>query len=90
MIVDCKSTHKTTKYRNKGGETMTNTKLLEEVIEKSGYKKSYIAKKIGLSAFGLANKINNVTEFKTSEINGLCELLNIHDLEEKEKIFFAV
>ena len=69
---------------------MTNTALLEEKILKSGYKKSYIAKTIGLSAFGLAKKIRNESEFKTSEINGLCELLGISSLEEKERIFFAV
>lgn len=68
---------------------MTNTALLEEVIKRSGYKKSYIAKMIGLTAYGLAKKINNVNEFKTSEINGLCELLKIDSLEEKERIFFA-
>ena len=69
---------------------MTNTKLLEEAIEKSGLKKSYIAKAIGLkSAFGLANKIKNITEFKATEINALCELLKIDSLEEKEAIFFA-
>ena len=69
---------------------MTNTKLLEELIEKSGLKKSYIAKAIGLSAYGFAKKIRNESEFKTSEINGLCEILHIKSLEEKELIFFAV
>ncbi len=69
---------------------MTDTALLNEKIDKSGYKKSYIAKAIGLkSAFGLSNKINNVTEFKAKEINKLCELLKIDSLEEKERIFFA-
>ena len=84
--VDCESTHK-----QKGGEGVTNTKLLEKKIADSGYKKSYIAKAIGLkSAFGLSNKINNKTEFKASEINALCELLKIESAEEKEAIFFAV
>lgn len=70
---------------------MTNTELLEAVIEKSGYKKSYLAKAIGLkSAYGLARKINNESEFKASEINALCNILKIDDLEERERIFFAV
>lgn len=74
----------------KGGDKMTNTKLLEEKICESGYKRSYIAKAIGLkSAYGLAKKINNETEFKATEINALCELLKIDSLEEKELIFFA-
>lgn len=70
---------------------MTNTALLEELISKSGYKKSYIAKAIGLkSAYGLAKKIRNENEFKAKEINALCELLKIDSLEEKERIFFAI
>ena len=69
---------------------MTNTQLLEEKIRQSGYKKSYIAKVIGLkSAFGLAKKIRNENEFKAGEINALCNLLKIESLEEKELIFFA-
>lgn len=68
---------------------MTNTILLEETIKKSGYKKSYIAKAIGLSSYGLAKKINNENEFKTSEVNALCALLGIDTLEEKDAIFFA-
>lgn len=69
---------------------MTNTELLEQKITDSGYKKSFIAKAIGLkSAFGLSNKIKNKTEFKASEINALCNLLKIESVEEKEAIFFA-
>lgn len=68
---------------------MTDTALLNELIDKSGYKRSFIAKYIGLSAYGLAKKINNVNEFKTGEINGLCKLLKINSLEEKDRIFFA-
>ena len=69
---------------------MTNTMLLNKKIDESGYKRIYIAKAIGLkSAYGLAKKIRNETEFKASEINALCELLKI-DPEEKEAIFFAV
>lgn len=69
---------------------MTNTELLEEAIKDSGLKKSYIAKAIGLkSAFGLAKKIKNESEFKASEIDSLCELLKIESLERRNEIFFA-
>ena len=68
---------------------MTNTKALEEKIEQSGLKKNFIAKTIGLSPYGLAKKINNETEFKTSEIEKLCKILNIASLTEKDRIFFA-
>lgn len=67
---------------------MTNTSLLEKHIGDSGYKKSFIAKKIGITAYALAMKINNETEFKASEIDGIAKLLNI-DVYTKEKIFFA-
>ena len=69
---------------------MTNTILLEEKIDASGYKRIYIAKAIGLkSTAGLANKVNNITEFTASEINALCDLLKIETLEERHAIFFA-
>lgn len=68
---------------------MTNTALLNDVIERSGLKRSYIAKTIGLSPYGLSKKINNETEFKASEINALCEILKIQIPDEREAIFFA-
>lgn len=68
---------------------MTDTKMLEEMIKKAGFKKSHLAKKLGLTPYGLQKKICNETEFKAREIKKLCELLGIDSLEEKEKIFFA-
>lgn len=68
---------------------MTNTTLLKELIAKKGLKLKYVADYLGLSAYGLSKKINNKQEFKASEVNALCELLNIKDLELKEKIFFV-
>lgn len=69
---------------------MTNTKLLEKKMDDSGYKKSYIAKAIGLkSTQGLSKKVRNETEFTASEINALCKLLKIETLEERQEIFFA-
>ena len=67
---------------------MTNTTLLEQYIEKSGYKKAYIAKQLGLTAYALALKINNKSEFKASEMTILCKLLKI-SAKDKEAIFFA-
>lgn len=68
---------------------MTDTERLNEIINKSGYKKKYIAEQLGITRFGLDKKITNVTEFKASEINILCNLLQIKTLVEKERIFFA-
>lgn len=67
---------------------MTNTLLLEERIKQSGYKKSYIANKIGKTAYALSLKVHNKTEFKASEINILCDILKINNKDRME-IFFA-
>lgn len=67
---------------------MTNTPLLEKLIDESGYKRSYLAKCLGITAYALAMKINNKSEFKPSEIDILCELLNI-DVDTRMAIFFA-
>lgn len=67
---------------------MTNKDLLERYIEKSGYKKSFIAKKLGITSYGFLLKINNKSEFKASEIKILCTLLNI-GIADSMAIFFA-
>lgn len=69
---------------------MTNVKLLQEIIAKSGFQKDYIAKSIGITVYSLAKKIRNENEFKASEINGLCEVLGIQSVEERVRIFFFV
>ena len=68
---------------------MTDTEKLETRIKASGFKKSYIAKVLGISRAALSQKVSNASEFKGSEINALCKLLGITSLEEKESIFFA-
>ena len=67
---------------------MTNTNLLKQYIEKSGYKKGFIAKQLGITAYGFALKVNNKSEFKASEIDTLCRLLKI-GAKDKAVIFFA-
>lgn len=67
---------------------MTNTTLLEKFIAESGYKRSYLAKCIGITSYALARKISNKSEFKGSEMDILCKLLNI-DVENRMAIFFA-
>ena len=68
---------------------MTNEALLEEKIKISGKKKSYLAQKCGLSRAGFRNCIINKTEFKTSQVDILCDELGVTTLREKEIIFFA-
>lgn len=67
---------------------MTNTTMLEEAITRSGYKKSYIAAQIGVSTYALSLKVRNENEFKASEIDALCRLLDI-DVNDRMLIFFA-
>lgn len=69
---------------------MTDTEKLNKYIEDSGLKKTYIAKTLGIRVDTLSNKIANRAEFKATEINKLCSLLGIENLEEKEAIFFSV
>lgn len=67
---------------------MTNTTLLEEYIKKSGYKKGFIAKQLGLTSYGFTLKVNNKSEFKANEMTILCKILKIN-AKDKEAIFFA-
>lgn len=73
----------------KGGVYVTDTDAINLIIEQSGYKKSWLAKQLGLSPYGLSLKINNRNQFTAEEIQKLCDLLKITSLKEKDKIFFA-
>lgn len=67
---------------------MTDTELLKEKIEKSGYRFSWIAKQLNLSPFGLRKKVNGENEFKATEIIKFQEILNISNTE-RDKIFLS-
>lgn len=68
---------------------MTNVELLRKKIDESGYKISYIASRLGITPQGLYLKLNGTNQFKSKEIQVLCELLDISDLYEMKSIFFA-
>ena len=68
---------------------MTNTKLIKDKIDASGLKLGFIAEKLDISYHWLKKKIENEVPFKAYEIQILCDLLNITDLQEKDSIFFA-
>ena len=69
---------------------MTNTTELRKRIKDSGLKLGFIAERLGISYHWLNMKIDGKVPFKDYEIQILCELLNITDLNDKEFIFFAV
>ena len=68
---------------------MTDTTKLNRIIEQSGLKKRFIAETMGLSPYGLSLKINNINEFKTGEIERLCDIRRIEDVNDRDAIFFA-
>ena len=68
---------------------MTNTKLLNEVIKRSGIKKGVLAEKIGVSRTTFSALLRNRAEFKVDQALKLCEILGIDDARTKEAIFFA-
>lgn len=67
---------------------MTDSVALRSAIEKSGLKYSKIASEIGISSYTLQKKIDNITEFKASEIVKLTSLLSLKR-SEVNSIFFA-
>ena len=67
---------------------MTNTELLRKKLDASGYKLRFVASYIGITYQAFLNKINNESEFRATEIQKLCSLLDI-DVKDKEAIFFA-
>lgn len=68
---------------------MTNTHLLEEIIEQSGYKKSYLAAVLDITPAAFSQKIHGDVEFKASEIMQLCSVLKIRGAKKRDAIFFA-
>lgn len=62
---------------------MNNVKLKIEILKKNVTIVD-LAKKMGLGAQSLSNKINGRTEFKLSELVSLSELLelDVHDLND--------
>lgn len=65
---------------------MTDKLKLEIAIKKAGLTKREVSKRLSLSEMGFYQKINNITEFKASEIDALVNMLAIKDIK---KIFFA-
>ena len=67
---------------------MTDTKLLEEAIKKSGFRRRFISERLSISYQAFLNKVTGRSEFRASEISAMCALLSI-DAEDRETIFFA-
>lgn len=67
---------------------MVDTTKLSDSFKKSGLKNGYISRRLNISCNSLANKINNRTEFKASELTALQDILNLPN-DKFFEIFFA-
>ncbi|MBR2132239.1 MAG: hypothetical protein IJ955_06840 [Oscillospiraceae bacterium] len=68
---------------------MTDSKLIRDVIRDRGLKIKYIAKEMGLSPYGLQKKMDNISEFKVSEVEAFCSAVGGLDIQARQRIFFA-
>ena len=67
---------------------MTTTELLQEKLNNSGYKMTFVAKELGITYQALLNKLNNKSQFKVDEAKTLGILLHLTGAEV-DRIFFA-
>lgn len=67
---------------------MVNTNLLKAKITEYGMNAGDFAKLLGISRQSLSFKINNIREFKASEMQQSAKILNINDTDIA-KYFFA-
>lgn len=65
---------------------MTATNKLKAKLSECCLTNEKVADKLGISATSFSYKLNNKVEFKASEINELCKILNITD---KDAYFFC-
>lgn len=68
---------------------MTDSDALRELVKNRGLKLKYIADCMGLSPYGLQRKIDNLSEFKTSEITAFSEAVGGLSFSEQKRLFFA-
>ena len=66
---------------------MKKIQYLENKIGSSGKKKSYLARKLGISRQTFSKKCKNPSLFSNLQAEILCEEIGIFDIEDKNKIF---
>lgn len=69
---------------------MTNTKLFLKILKEKKITQSELAKKSNMTRQSLSMKIHNVREFVPSQIDKICEVLEITDIALRDALFFAV
>ena len=68
---------------------MTNSIEFDIATKRANVTKRYIAQALGITEMGLYKKVNNVTEFKASELAKLYEILQLQTLDDQQRVFFA-
>ena len=63
---------------------MTNSCLFRETVKNLGLKYKAIAKKLNLSTYGLQKKIDNISEFKASEIMILSDVMHLSEKQRSD------
>lgn len=66
---------------------MVDYEALRRKVKVSGYKRKYLAKRLGLSENSLRNKLDGRTQFKLHEVEQLARLLGL-TAQERDRIFF--
>lgn len=66
---------------------MTNTEMLREKIDKSGYKITFLAEKTGMTPQGFYKKLKDGSEWTYSQVKILSDLLHLTK-NETDYIFF--
>lgn len=68
---------------------MGNQQYLEDEIKKSGLKKEYLARKLGITRQSFSMKCKDPSSFTAAQVSILCNELKITQFKKKDKIFFA-
>ena len=67
---------------------MTDSKTFRSVVSARGLKYKTLAAGLGITPYGLQKKIDNLSEFKASEIVKLAATLQLSE-RERDQIFFC-
>lgn len=67
---------------------MVNTNLFKAALVRNGMNTQDLAERIGMLRQSLSYRINNIVEFRISEVEKISQILGL-TLEEKNLIFFA-
>lgn len=66
---------------------MTNTNEFKAALVRKGITSGELAEMIGISRQSLSYRMNNIVEFRISEVEKIAQILGL-SLEEKNLIFF--